>query len=300
MKTLKTVLLTTALLAPAAAMARPMTAEDVAKLESVGTIAVSPDGNRVAYTTSALPDVTEGEKDGSFKSELKVAWGPDAWRAYLPQDVSPGAIGFSPDGGLVTYLWSAEDEKRAVWGVPVDGGAPRKLAEVPKSNVSSYTFSPDGGTLYLLAGAAEDKQRKKESKAGFNAKVYEEEAQLPRLFAASVGMDVDAEPREIPVPGYTNAFDITPDGLTGIIQSAPTPQIDDQYTSKRVNLIDLATGTVKTVVETPGKLGDVEVSPDGSQLSMIAGVDINDPADNTLHLVDVATGAYRALNAGAP
>ena len=31
-----------------AANARPMTPEDVAKLESVGTIAVSPDGRRIA------------------------------------------------------------------------------------------------------------------------------------------------------------------------------------------------------------------------------------------------------------
>ena len=54
------------------------------------------------------------------------------------------------------------------------------------------------------------------------------------------------------------------------------------------------------VVETPGKLGDIEISPDGTQLSMIAGVDMNDPAETTLHLVDMATGQYRALNAGAP
>ena len=98
MKSLKTALLATALLAPAAAMARPMTAEDVARLESVGTLAVSPDGSRVAYTTASLPDVTAGEDDGSTTQELKVAWGPDSWRAYLPEDISPGRVGFSPDG----------------------------------------------------------------------------------------------------------------------------------------------------------------------------------------------------------
>ncbi|MHA6332902.1 S9 family peptidase [Qipengyuania sp. CAU 1752] len=299
MKSLKTALLATALLAPAAAMARPMTAEDVARLESVGTLAVSPDGSRVAYTTASLPDVTAGEDDGSTTQELKVAWGPDSWRAYLPDDISPGRVGFSPDGQMVTYLWADEDEKRAVWGVPVDGGAPRKLAEIKDTNVASYTFSPDGQTLYLLVDAATDKARKKEDKAGFDAIVYEEEAKLNRLFAARVGSDVDAAPLAITIPGYVSAFDVSPDGKTGIIQSAPTPNIDDNYTSKRVHVIDLATGTVKKVVETPGKLGDVEVSPDGAQLSMIAGVDMNDPADTTLHLVDVATGTYRALNAGA-
>ena len=45
----------------ATAQARPMTPEDVAKLEAVGEVAISPDGSRVAFTTGGRPDVTEGE-----------------------------------------------------------------------------------------------------------------------------------------------------------------------------------------------------------------------------------------------
>ena len=65
------------------------------------------------------------------------------------------------------------------------------------------------------------------------------------------------------------------------------------------NIIDLATGNVRNVVETPGKVGDVEISPDGRRLAMVAGVDVNDPAATTLHWVDTANGSYRAVNAGA-
>ena len=50
-------------------------------------------------------------------------------------------------------------------------------------------------------------------KAGFNSIVYEEEARFPRLFQASISDAVDAEPREISVPGYVTAFDVTPDGF---------------------------------------------------------------------------------------
>ena len=42
-----------------------------------------------------------------------------------------------------------------------------------------------------------------------------------------------------------------------------------------------------------------EISPDGRHLSLIAAVDAHDPAPTTLHLVDVATGTYTAVNAGA-
>ena len=283
----------------ATATARPMTPEDVAKLESVGAMAVSPDGSRVAYTTSRLPDVTEGEDNGSFKQELSIAYGPDNARVFLPEDVSPGGVTFSPDGTMVSFLWSKGDEDRAVWGIPVDGGAQRKLAAVKGSDVRSYDWAPDGSAIYMLVGAEKDSQRDTQRKAGFNAVVYEEEARLNRLFMARAGMEVDADPAQIIVPGYVSAFDIASDGVTAIIDVAPTPNVDDSYTQKRVNILDLASNDVTAVVETPGKIEDVEIAPDGRQLSLIAGVDMNDPAATTLHLVDVATGAYRALNAGA-
>ncbi len=283
----------------AAAQARPMTPEDVAKLESVGAMAVSPDGKRIAYTSSALPDVTEGEDNGSFKSQLKIVTAPGFDRSFLPEDVNPGDIAFSPDGGMVTFTWSKGDEDTAVWGVPVDGGTYVKLAAVEDTGVRDYRFSPDGATIYMLTGAGEDKQRTKQAKAGFNARVYEEEFRPARLFSASVGAEIDENPREIALPGFVSAFDIAPDGSFAIVDTAPTPLVDDSYTSKRVNVIDLQTGAVRAVVETPGKIEDVEISPDGRQLSLIAGVDKNDPAATTVHLVDTATGAFRALNAGA-
>ena len=284
----------------ATAQARPMTPEDVAKLESVGTIAVSPDGSRIAYTSASLPDITEGEENGSFESQLKLAYGANNARDFLPDDMSVSGVTFSPDGRMISFVWADEDEDRAVWGIPVDGGAYRKLAAVEDASVRSHAWSPDGSRIWMLVGGANDEAREKEAKAGFNAIVYEEEARLNRLFSAAVGTEVDDAPVAVDIPGYVSQFKVAPGGKTAVVQSAPTPQIDDEYTSKRAHVVDLASGKVIRVVETPGKLGDVEISPDGKQLSMIAGVDMNDPADTTLHLVDVATGTYRALNAGAP
>ena len=122
-------LLATASLA-AQAQARPMTPEDVARLESVGTIAVSSDGSRIAYTTASLPDVTEGEENGTTQQQLKLAYGPNNARDFLPDDISVSGVTFSPDGRMVTFTWADGDEKTAVWGIPVDGGAQRKLAAV--------------------------------------------------------------------------------------------------------------------------------------------------------------------------
>ena len=285
----------------ATAHARPMTPEDVAKLESVDSIAVSPDGSRVAYTTASLPDILDGEDDGTTKQQLKMAYGPDNVRVFLPEDVSVSTVQFSPDGRMVSFLWTKKGEDRAVWGIPVDGGAQVKLAGVKDTAVRRYAWAPDGSTLYLLTDAATDKDRKAEAKKGFDSIVYEEEEEFNRLFSAKAGgEEIDAKPAAIAVPGQVTSLAVTPDNRYAVLEIQPTPRIDDTYTSSRVNILDLASGKLLRAVETPGKLGDVEISPDGTKLSLVAGVDANDPAATTLHLVDLATGKFTALNGGAP
>ncbi|MBY6129561.1 S9 family peptidase [Qipengyuania aquimaris] len=284
----------------ATAQARPMTPEDVAKLESVGAIAVSPDGSRVAYTTASLPDITDGEENGTTTQQLNLAYAPGNTREFLPEDMSISGIAFSPDGRMMSFLWTDGDEDRAVYGIPVDGGAYRKLAAVDGAGVRSYAWSPSGTHMHLLVGPDEDSAREKERKAGFNSVVYEEEQQLNRLFRARIGMEVDAEPQEVTVPGYVTSFQIADNARIGVIETAPSTQIDDAYTSKKVNILDMETGDVRMVIETTGKIDDVEISPDASQLALIAAVDMNDPAATTIHFVDTATGTITPHRAGEP
>ena len=302
--TLRAPLTAAALLATASltaqAQARPMTPEDVAKIESVGTIAVSPDGARVAYTTARLPDVTAGEENGTTTQQLSMAYGPGNAREFLPADMNVSGIQFSPDGRMVSFMWADGDDKKAVWGIPVDGGAQRKLAHVEGAVLRNNAWSPDGSHMHLLVAAEEDKDRTAQSKAGFNSVVYEEEPQFNRLFRARIGMEPDAEPQEVSLPGYVTSFQIADDARTGVIETAPTTLIDDEYVNKKVNILDMESGTVRMVIETPGKIDDVEISPDASRLALIAAVDMNDPAATTIHFVDVASGVVTPHNAGAP
>ena len=281
-----------------------MTADDVAKLEAVGGMDVAPDGTRVAYGLTASPDILAGEDSGPPETQLQMAYAPGTGRDFLPGDMDVSDIRFSPDGRLVTFLWTDEGEDgddayAALYAIPVDGGGHYKLAEVDEADVKSYAWAPDGRSVYLLAAAKVDERRDDEEEAGFDSRVYEEEARLNRLFRAAVSTDVDAAPTAIEIPGYVSDLKVGPQGRFAAIASAPTPNVDDSYTSKRIHILDLAGGGVRAVVETPGKIGDFEISPDGRTLSLIAGVDANDPAATTLHFVDAATGEFRALNAGA-
>jgi len=299
----RTALLSCALALPAAlpstGWARNMTPEDVARIEYAGGIAISADGTRIAYTKVQYPDVISGEENGRAQQQLFLADAPMRARAYLPEDVSISAIDFTPDGSTITYLWAADDDKRAVWGVPVAGGAPVKLAGVEGANVLSYAFSPDGGTVYLLAGAAPDKALDKRKDSGFDAVIYEEEQHFNRLFSARIGTGIDADPAELTVPGHADGMKIAPDGSFLLLTCAPSTLVDDSLVARDPVILDLASGISRTI-DMPGKIGDFEISPDSRQISLIAGVDEHDPAATTLYLVDVASGALTALNEGAP
>ncbi|WP_255553990.1 S9 family peptidase [Sphingomicrobium clamense] len=283
------------------ALADPLTSEDLFRIKSVGSVAVSPDGSRVAYQVGGRPNIIEGEENGGYESQLMIGTGPNQAASYLPEGMSVSDIKFSPDGRWVSFLHKGEDdEERSVYAVPVYGGSYRKVAQSPDAGVIAHAWSPDGQTIYMLAGAAGDDARDKEKKKGFDAIVYEEEAQLRRMFRSRLGdLDNDVDATAIAIPGYVTEFSVSPDGSYAVVGSQPTPQIDDTYTSKRFHIVDLASADVRAVVETPGKVGDAEISPDGRTMSLIAGVDMNDPAATTLHLVDTATGEFRALNAGA-
>lgn len=286
-------------IASTTAAARPMTEQDVARIEYTGTIAVSPDGTNIAYTTVSRPDVTVGEDNGSSSSQVFVADGPMQARAYLPADVDASSVRFSPGGSMITYLWRASGETRAVWGVPVAGGAPRKLGEVLDAYVNDYAITPSGESIYMLVSAAPDDQRDAEWDSGFNAVVYEEEQRFNRLFVAAAGtQQVDPDPRQIDVPGHVDSIRLAPDGSWMVITSAPSTLVDDSLIARKPYMLDLVTGEAR-VVDTPGKIGDIEIAPDGSRFSMIAAIDRNDPAATTLHLVDTQNAQVTALNQGA-
>ncbi|WP_341712860.1 S9 family peptidase [Erythrobacter sp.] len=283
----------------AAAPTRVMTAEDVLRLETVSSVEVSPDGSAVAVTIARMPDVLKGEENGPFRRRLSLAAAPDDLRDLLPADMSVASIGFSPDGKLISFLWAAEGERLAVWGVPAAGGPRRKLAAIGDGNVLAYAWSADSAMLWLIASAAVDEQRALLARAGFDAVVHEEDARLNRLFAARVGDNPDPLPREVPVPGFASTLKLMPGGKTAVLVSAPSPLADDSYTSRKALVIDLADGRVLRELPTPTKLGDIELSPNGRQLAMIGGIDSSDPDATTLQIVDLATGTLTPINAGA-
>ncbi|WP_255454656.1 S9 family peptidase [Parasphingopyxis sp. CP4] len=289
-----------AALATTPALARPMTPEDVSRIADVGAFAVSSDGARIAFGRNQLPDIIAGDDNGTTDTSLHVVSAANSAQEFLPDGMDVSGIRFSPDGRMVSFLWNDDgddDSHTALYGIPVAGGGHRLLAEIDGANIRSYEWAPDSRSVYAIAAAETDAQRAAESAAGFNAVIYQEEQRFNRIFAVTIGSEAD--PREIAVDGHVTQLRVSPDDDWLALRWSPTTLVDDSYTRQRVVIVDADDGAIRATVETPGKIGDYEISPDGSQLSLIAGIDQHDPAATTLHLVDAATGSYSAVNAGA-
>ncbi len=97
------------------------------------------------------------------------------------------------------------------------------------------------------------------------------------------------------LPGSASALSWDPDSSRYAVSLAPTPLIDDSYTSQDIHVADAATGEVQNKLGSVGKLGRFEFSPDGSRIAYLGSVDINDPQQGRLYVVDTAGGQRRDL-----
>ena len=87
---------------PAQLEAEVMTPDHVAKLASIGSAAISPDGTHVAYTRS-VPRIPLEDEDGSAYSELYVMNLADGVeRPYITGEVSVRSIGWMLNGSSTT------------------------------------------------------------------------------------------------------------------------------------------------------------------------------------------------------
>jgi dipeptidyl aminopeptidase/acylaminoacyl peptidase len=285
------------ILAGALASATGMTPFQVSTLESVVDVAASPDGARVAFVRS-VPRPLFGDDDGPAWRELgviDVAAGSE--RVFVGGEVSVSQVHWVPGGRALSFVAKRDgDEHSSLYRIPVDGGEAERIAALGDS-VLAYDWSPDGGSVAVIAREPKDDDLEDLREQGFDATVYEEDWRHRRVWIVTPG-DADAEPRMLELDG--SAFDVqwSPDGDRLAVALAPTPLVDDEYMRQRVHVVAVSTGVVEASVDHAAKLGSIRWSPSGAHLAMIAGVDLNDPSESSLFVVPRTGGAPANLTHG--
>jgi len=282
-------------LAPSLIFAEGLRLEQIAELRTVGEVAVSPDGRRIAYTRIVPRDLTSQE-DGAAWTELHVIGSNGESRPFIAGQVNVGNIRWMPDSSAIAFLARrGDDAHRQLYAIPVAGGEATSLTDM-KSAVATYSFDPAGDRVALVATEEEDSATKRLRDKGFNQIIFEEDWKPRRLWIQSLGTE-KAEAEMIEIDGSVQSVLWSPAGDRLALTVTPRQLVDDTLMFQRIRLISPA-GDELGRIENPGKLGQMAWSPDGRHLAFIATDDIHDTREGRLMVAGRSGGAWTNLLPG--
>lgn len=273
------------------------TPHHIAKVRTVASVVVSPDGTEVAYVV-AVPRIPFQDEDGPAWTELHVVKTDGQSRPYVTGAVNVAGVRWTPDGrGLAFLARRTGDATRSLYIVPRDGGEARKVL-AHATDLVTFEFSPDGKQLAFVARDAVPAERQALARSGFTQEIFEEHLPLQRLWVAPFDGRAAGTARVMNLPGHASTITWNAAGTRLAVLYAPTALVDDELMQRRVHVVDPAMGEPVAKFDNPGKIGPVTWSPDGSTLAMISAIDINDPSEGRLMVAPAAGGALRDLMPG--
>ena len=283
--------------ARAAKESRP-TAPELVMLRAASPPALSPDGERVAYTlASASFDSSAKPRDGDTKAGWKrerQVWVVDVASRQARQLTSgePPASSpcWAPDGRSLAFVRRV-DGRPTLHVMPIDGGEPARLA-TGDLEPGSPAFSPDGKSIAFLAGAplAEAETRARWARGG--AVLWEREFAATKLWVVPVA---GGEPREVPAGPNVVSFAWSPEGgrFAVVTSESADPYLVSSVT--RVSIVPASgKAPARALARPAGTYGQMAWSPDGRWLAVL-GLNRGLSNLNALLVCDAATGAARDL-----
>jgi dipeptidyl aminopeptidase/acylaminoacyl peptidase len=302
---------------------------DFVAIPRVTELRLAPDGSRLIATVSAL--------SRDRKKFVSALWEVDPGGEKSARRLTFSAAGestprFRPDGGLLFLSKRrADDSDEAsdkdvvgVWSLPAEGGEAQRVAARPggfahlEAAADADTFVLTAPTLAEAATVEDDERLRKEREDGdVNAILHESSpvrywdadlcpAQL-RLVAgdAPTGELVgETELRDLtPEPARAldeQRFAVAPDG-SFVVTGWAEPD-EPGMPRARLVVIDVKSGEHRVLADEKNvSFGEPAVSPDSRSVVCIRAVegDYDNPPQQVLWLIDVATGAGRDLAADA-
>jgi dipeptidyl aminopeptidase/acylaminoacyl peptidase len=275
---------------------------DVLSLASVGQVALAPDGSAVAY------EVRSADWDANrYDTEIWLAR-PGRAPLQLTRNAkgSSSSPAWSPDGRWIAFVSSREGQKSQVWLIPPDGGEARPLTKVA-DGVRRFAWSPDGASMALTIQEPVSEAMKAREKEYGEWRVESENAPPAHLWvldvakalasddgvglphdsvAAKPAADAEASPRSASgaasassaafralTPGapYTvGTFRWSPDGTRIAFDHQPNPRVPS-FAHRDISVVEVATDSVRRLVERPGSDADPIWSPDGRWIVFSTG-----------------------------
>jgi dipeptidyl aminopeptidase/acylaminoacyl peptidase len=298
-------------------LARP---DDVHRINSVGDLALSPDGAWIAYSVG-----TSNIEFDEMNSDLfMVKWDGSApiQLTHTPRK-SESHPRFSPDGRYLAFITARSDsnageseepaDKSQVWLLNLAGGEARRLTEMP-GGVASFAWSPDSSRLVLVSKDPEETEAEKEA-----AKERKHDTRKPivvdrYLFKQDVVgylddrrtrlyvFDIDDAEATLLTPGpYDNSEPVWGPGGDIIAFTSKRQGDPDRNDNTDIYVVEAKSGAEPRQLTTwEGPDSDPVFSPDGKTIAYLQGGPPKyagyDPAN--LATVSVTGGDEKLVNPG--
>ena len=270
--------------------------EDMNAIKDVGDIAMSPDGEWVAYAVATV----DTEKDRSVSDLFMVRFdGTDRIQLTYTKEDSENHPRFSPDGKYLAFIAArgrgdAGDEddpagKAQVWLLNRAGGEAERLTEMA-GGVSDFEWSPEGTRLVLVSMDPEKKKGNDAAGADSNGSKKKNDTSAPIVidryqFKQDVQgylvdryqrlylFDVAARKATLLTDGdYNSVEPAWSPGGDGIAFSSKRDGDPDRNENSDIYLIDSAAGaTARKLTSWPGPDNSPVFSPDGRRIAYLQG-----------------------------
>ena len=241
--------------------------EDYFSLRTVGSIAASPDGERVAYTLTGWEDDSE-----DMNTDLWVvgADGPDSSESRATRltfdPAGDGSPMWAADGSAIYFLSSRGDDGAQVWKVGPDGNHLTQVTRV-SGGVEGATLA-DGAIYYTTP-----RETVEDDLAGLRSK-YKDLDYGHGLVKYSTLHKLDLttwRSEEVASPDrYIRAFAVSPDEKAVAMVTDPDRTLITHEGQSRVDLLDAESGETKTI------FGDDDREGHPSPFGWIDAPDISD------------------------
>lgn len=259
-----------------------LTVEEIISLPNYTDVAVSEDGDRVAYVRH-----TADWDDNVYRQHV---WVYDQ-AAGKSTPITMGKVEsmhplWSPDSRYLAFLSPVRDGEEKTKQIFLISIAGTEIIQVTYGNesVENFKWSPNSRGIFFTAKRPEtDKIKKRKERYGdftyvdqdfrYNALYYLDLTEIETLSTTDQlpkdlrcdRDEVKAEPLTESLLKHIYHYDISPDGKTIVFNAAPTPRMIDYY-NLEMFLINTESKEISKLAVSSLHTGSVLFSPDGSKL----------------------------------
>jgi dipeptidyl aminopeptidase/acylaminoacyl peptidase len=246
------------LLQAAAAAPQAPTIDQLVELRRVVSVALSPDGSRVAYV------VREANWDeNAFETEIWLAdAGGGEPRRLTNAKKSSDAPAFSPDAKRLAFA-SDRGEKRQIYLIDPRGGEAEVLTDA-EEGVQDFAWSKDAKRIAFKAQDPKSEALKEREKKQGEYEVVGQDRRMVQLHVIDVATK---KARRLTEGAFSVfGFDWSPDGSEIVFDHAPSQDPGDGGNAD-LSIVEVETGKLRPLVTQAGPDTNPRFSPDGTQVA---------------------------------